>query len=60
MAQSLYAWSITSAISLSPDSVNVRALNPAMVGKFIEARTPLASMSATRAWTSTHPGRSSE
>ena len=45
---------------MSPDSVKVRALNPAIVGKFIEASTPLASMSATRSWTSKHPGRSSQ
>ena len=35
----------TSASSLSPASVNVRALKPAIVGKFIDASTPLAFMS---------------
>ena len=45
---------------MSPASVNVRALNPAMVGKFIDPSTPLASMSRTRSCTSKHPGRSSE
>ena len=49
-----------SALSLSPASVKVRALNPAIVGKFIDARTPLAFMSFTRSWTSKQPGRSSE
>src|SRR5690606_31876711 len=51
---------MTSAISLSRDSVNVRALNPAIVGKFMDARTPLAFMSLTRSCTSKQPGRSSE
>ncbi len=51
---------MTSAISLSCASVNVRAFQPAIVGKFIDARTPLAFMSATRWWTSKQPGRSSE
>ena len=40
--------------------MKVRALNPAMVGKFIEPSTPLASMSRTRSCTSKQPGRSSE
>src|SRR6516164_7967902 len=60
MAQSLYAWSITSAISLSRASAKVRAFHPAMVGKHMEPRTPLASMSRTRSCTSKQPGRSSE
>ena len=51
---------MTSATSLSRDSVNVRALKPAIVGKFIDASTPLAFMSRTRSWTSKQPGRSSE
>ncbi len=51
---------MTSAISLSRDSWKVRALNPAMVGKHIEASTPLAFMSRTRSCTSKQPGRSSE
>src|SRR5262245_43065325 len=59
-AQSLYACNITCATSLSRDSVNVRALKPAMVGKFIDASTPLAFMSRTRSCTSKQPGRSSE
>ena len=46
--------------SLFAASAKVRALNPAMVGKHIEARTPLAFMSRTRSWTSKQPGRSSE
>ena len=51
---------MTRASSLSPASVKVRALKPAIVGKFIEASTPLAFMSRTRSWTSKQPGRSSE
>ncbi len=51
---------MTNAASLSSDSLNVRALKPAIVGKFIEPSTPLASMSRTRSCTSKHPGRSSE
>ena len=47
---------MTSASSLSPASVNVRALKPAMVGKFIDASTPLAFMSRTRSCTSKQPG----
>ena len=50
---------MTWATSLSSDSLKVRALKPAMVGKFMEASTPLASMSRTRACTSKQPGRSS-
>ena len=42
------------------DSAKVRAFQPAMVGKFMEASTPLASMSWTRLCTSKQPGRSSE
>ena len=51
---------MTSASSLSPASVKVRALKPAIVGKFIDASTPLAFMSRTRSCTSKQPGRSSE
>ena len=47
------------ASSLSSASWKVRALKPAMVGKFSDARTPLAFMSLTRSWTSKQPGRSS-
>ena len=59
MCQSLYALSMTSDSSLSPASVKVRALKPAMVGKHIDARVPLAFMSRTRSCTSQQPGRSS-
>ena len=59
MCQSLYACSITSEISRSRASVNVRALKPAIVGKHIDARTPFAFMSRTRSCTSKQPGRSS-
>ena len=50
---------MTSAISLSRASANVRAFQPAMVGKHMEPSTPLAFMSRTRSCTSKHPGRSS-
>ncbi len=59
MAQSLYAWSMTRATSLSRDSANVRAFHPAIVGKHMEPSTPFAFMSRTRSCTSKHPGRSS-
>jgi hypothetical protein len=45
---------------LSAASVKVRALNPAIVGKHIDARTPFTFMSRTRSWTSKQPGRSSD
>ena len=50
---------MTSDSSLSPASVNVRALKPAIVGKHIDASTPLTFMSRTRSCTSKQPGRSS-
>src|SRR3954454_23711554 len=50
---------MTRPSSLSGPSANVRAFQPAIVGKFIDASTPLAFMSRTRWWTSKQPGRSS-
>ena len=57
MCQSLYAWTVASARSLSCASWNMPPANPAKVGKHIDASTPLRFMSRTRSWMSYAPGR---
>jgi hypothetical protein len=52
MCQSLYACTISSAMSLSSAVANNRPENDGNDGKFIVASTPPALMSFTRSWTS--------